>query len=168
MKLAKCPNEQLALSNCIILNKFNAPSNTNYAKLNGKIFKMIIKSATSFAFNGHLKVGTLATIDETSTENMQISHQDFVNDFSQVQAAFGANDEGLSARVKFGIIHVSPQIDWVFNDGHLSVSSVRTNIDGLLLHGPTGSVKTSIAVDIAKISDFPFVKMISPETILAC
>jgi vesicle-fusing ATPase len=63
-------------------------------------------------------------------------------------------------------LHVSPQIDWVFNDGHLSVSSVRTNIDGLLLHGPTGSVKTSIAVHIAKNSDFPFVKMISPETMI--
>jgi vesicle-fusing ATPase len=36
----------------------------------------------------------------------------------------------------------------------------------LLLHGPTGSGKTSIAAHIAKTSDFPFVKMISPETMV--
>lgn len=40
MKVAKCPNEQLALSNCIILNQLNVPSNINYAKVNGKHFSI--------------------------------------------------------------------------------------------------------------------------------
>lgn len=136
------------------------------AEING-----LIKSATSFAFNRHVKVGTLATIDEAGIENMQISRQDFINAFSEVQAAFGANDESFSACSKFGIIHFSPDIEWIFNDCHLSVSSVRSNVDrgsivSLLLHGPTGSGKTSIAAHIAKNSDFPFVKMISPETMV--
>lgn len=46
MKVSKCPNEQLALSNCIILNQFNVPSNTNYAKLNGKLFSIKYKYLT--------------------------------------------------------------------------------------------------------------------------
>lgn len=136
------------------------------AEING-----LIKSATSFAFNRHVKVGTLATIDEASIENMQICRQDFLNAFSEVQAAFGANDETFSSCAKFGIIHFSPEIEWIFNDCHLSVSSVRANVErgsivSLLLHGPTGSGKTSIAAHIAKNSDFPFVKMISPETMI--
>lgn len=136
------------------------------AEING-----LIKSATSFAFNRHVKVGTLATIDEASIDNMQISRQDFMNAFSEVQAAFGVNDETFSACAKFGIIHFSPEIEWIFNDCHLSVSSVRSNVDrgsivSLLLHGPTGSGKTSIAAHIAQNSDFPFVKMISPENMI--
>lgn len=136
------------------------------AEING-----LIKSATSFAFNRHVKVGTLATIDEVSIENMQISRQDFMSAFTEVQAAFGVNDETFSACAKFGIIHFSPEIEWIFNDCHLSVSSVRANVErgsivSLLLHGPTGTGKTSIAAHIAQNSEFPFVKMISPETMI--
>ena len=49
--------------------------------------------------------------------------------FTEVQAAFGANDETFSACAKFGIIHFSPEIEWIFNDCHLSVSSVRANLE---------------------------------------
>ena len=136
------------------------------AEING-----LIKSATSFAFNRHVKVGTLATIDEASIENMQISRQDFMSAFMEVQAAFGVNDDTFSACAKFGIIHFSPEIEWIFNDCYLSVRSVRSNVEfgsivSLLLHGATGSGKTSIAAHIAQNSDFPFVKMISPETMI--
>ena len=136
------------------------------AEING-----LIKSATSFAFNRHVKVGTLASIDEASIDNMQICRKDFLDAFSEVQAAFGANDESFAACAKFGIVHFSPGIEWIFNDCHLSVSSVRSNIErgsisSLLLHGPTGSGKTSIAAHIAKNSDFPFIKMISPESMV--
>lgn len=153
-----------ALAEDVDLNELAGLSkNFTGAEING-----LIKSATSFAFNRHVKVGTLATIDEASIENIQICRQDFIDAFSEVQAAFGANDESFSACAKFGIIHFSPEIEWIFNDCHLSVSSVRSSIDrgsivSLLLHGPTGSGKTSIASHIAKNSDFPFVKMISPE-----
>lgn len=131
----------------------------------------LIKSATSFAFNRHVKVGTLASIDEKSIDKIQISRVDFINAFSEVKAAFGANDETFSACAKFGLIHFSPDTEWILSDCHLSVSSVKSNIErgsvvSLLLHGPTGSGKTSIATHIAKNSDFPFVKMISPETMV--
>ena len=36
----------------------------------------------------------------------------------------------------------------------------------LLFHGPDGSGKTSLAAHIAKASDFPFVKIISPEALV--
>ena len=156
-----------ALANDVDLGELAGLSkNFTGAEING-----LIKSATSFAFNRHVKVGTLATIDEASIDNMQISRQDFMNAFSEVQAAFGVNDETFSACAKFGIIHFSPEIEWIFNDCHLSVSSVRANVDrgsivSLLLHGPTGSGKTSIAAYIAQNSDFPFVKMISPEAMI--
>jgi vesicle-fusing ATPase len=136
------------------------------AEING-----LIKSATSFAFNRHVKVGTLASIDESSIDNMQINRQDFVQAFSEVQAAFGVNDESFLSCAKFGIIHFSPQIEWIFNDCNLCVKSIRSSTDtgsivSLLLHGPSGSGKTSIAANVALNSDFPFVKMISPESMI--
>jgi vesicle-fusing ATPase len=52
----------------------------------------------------------------------------------------------------------------------LGVNSVRhssrAGISSLLLHGPSGSGKTALAAKIAVESDFPFVKMISPESLI--
>lgn len=153
-----------ALSDDVDLEELAAISkNFTGAEING-----LIKSATSFAFNRHVKVGTLATIDEKSIDLMQICRQDFLTAFSEVQAAFGVNDDSLSSIVQYGIIDFAPAIEWIFNDCNLCVSSARASVEkggivSLLLHGPSGSGKTSIAVEIAKRSDFPFVKMISPE-----
>lgn len=40
MRVTKCPNEQLALTNCVILNSLNVPNNVSFAKLNGKLFSI--------------------------------------------------------------------------------------------------------------------------------
>lgn len=35
-----------------------------------------------------------------------------------------------------------------------------------MLHGPSGSGKTALAATIAKESGFPFIKLVSPETMV--
>jgi len=45
-------------------------------------------------------------------------------------------------------------------------SSQRTPLVSALLHGPSGSGKTALAASIAQASEFPFIKLISPDNMV--
>jgi len=42
-------------------------------------------------------------------------------------------------------------------------TSTRTPLVSILLHGPPGSGKTALGVSIAQASNFPFIKLLSPD-----
>lgn len=44
--------------------------------------------------------------------------------------------------------------------------SEKTSLLSVLLHGPPGSGKTSLAAKMAMSSDFPFIKLITPENMI--
>jgi vesicle-fusing ATPase len=54
--------------------------------------------------------------------------------------------------------------------GNLFVEQVRTStrtpLVTVLLHGPAGSGKTALAATIASSSQFPFIKLISPDNMV--
>ncbi|KAH7105310.1 AAA-domain-containing protein [Auriculariales sp. MPI-PUGE-AT-0066] len=126
----------------------------------------LIKSATSFAFNRHIKVGTMAGISN-DVEDMRVSRQDFMNALEEVRPAFGVSEKELLQVVQNGIIHFDTHIDELLHEGRLLVEQVRTStrtpLVSLLLHGPPGSGKTALAATIAQASEFPFIKLISPD-----
>ncbi|EEP82378.1 vesicular-fusion protein SEC18 [Uncinocarpus reesii 1704] len=127
----------------------------------------LVKSASSFAFNRHVKIGTMAGISD-DVVNMKVNRQDFQNALDEVKPAFGVSEEELETCIHGGIIHFSPAIDSILEEGKLFVNQVRdpqstTQLFSVLLHGPPGSGKTALAAKIAIDSDFPFVKLISPE-----
>ena len=129
----------------------------------------LIKSATSFAFNRHVKVGTLATVSQ-DYENVKINRDDFMGALDEVHAAFGVSETDFKQCIANGIIRYSPMVDRILSDGRLYVEQVknssRTPLVSLLLHGPSGSGKTALASSIAMASDFPFIKLISPESMV--
>lgn len=129
----------------------------------------LVKSATSFAFNRHVKVGTMAGIDD-NVENMRVNRDDFMHAMDEVQPAFGVAEEELAQVVSNGIMHFAPHIDVILRDGQLRVEQVRTSnrtpLVTALLHGPPGSGKTALAATIAINSQFPFIKLISPENMV--
>ena len=45
-------------------------------------------------------------------------------------------------------------------------TSTRTPLVSLLLHGPPGSGKTALAATIAQASQFPFIKLITPDNMV--
>ncbi|WEW54950.1 transport between ER and Golgi ATPase protein [Emydomyces testavorans] len=127
----------------------------------------LVKSASSFAFNRHVKIGTMAGITD-DVVNMKVNRQDFQNALEEVKPAFGVSEEELESCIQGGIINFSPAIESILEEGKLFVKQVRepestTQLFSVLLHGPPGSGKTALAAKIAIDSDFPFVKLISPE-----
>ena len=129
----------------------------------------LVKSASSFAFNRHVKVGTVAGISDDIV-NMKVNRQDFQNALEEVKPAFGVSEEELATCIQGGIIHFSNFISDILDEGRLFVQQVRqsesTPLVSVLLHGPPGSGKTALAAKIAMDSEFPFIKLISPEAMV--
>ncbi|WFD30756.1 vesicle-fusing ATPase [Malassezia sp. CBS 17886] len=126
----------------------------------------LVKSATSFAFNRHVKVGTMAGISD-DVANMRVNRDDFLCALDEVKPAFGVAEEELQQAVPNGIMHYAPHIDAILRDGQLRVEQVRTSartaLVTTLLYGPAGSGKTALAATMAMASGFPFTKLITPE-----
>ncbi|KAH9474008.1 hypothetical protein MJO28_000152 [Puccinia striiformis f. sp. tritici] len=153
------------MSGDVLLNELAAlTKNFSGAELSG-----LVKSATSFAFNRHIKVGTTAGVGD-DLDQMQVNLDDFLNALDEVKPAFGVAEEELKSVIQNGIIKFSPLIDEILHDGKLFVEQVRTStrtpLVSVLIHGPPGSGKTALAASIAQVSDFPFIKLISPENMV--
>ena len=70
----------------------------------------LIKDATSFAFNRHVKVGSLANYKDDISE-MKVMRQDFMMALDEVRPAFGVSEEELELCVQGGLISYSPGIN---------------------------------------------------------
>ncbi|KAF9034973.1 AAA-domain-containing protein [Hymenopellis radicata] len=129
----------------------------------------LIKSATSFAFNRHVKVGTMAGIGD-DVENLRVNRDDFMHALEEVHPAFGVSEEELQQVIQNGIIHFDGGVEEILHTGQLFIEQVRTStrtpLVSVLLHGPTGSGKTALAASIAQVSEFPFIKLISPDNMV--
>ncbi|KAF9567388.1 AAA-domain-containing protein [Agrocybe pediades] len=129
----------------------------------------LIKSATSFAFNRHVKVGTMAGISD-DVENLRVNRDDFMRALEEVHPAFGVSEEELQQVIQNGIIHYDGIVDELLKSGLLFVeqvrSSTRTPLVSILLHGPPGSGKTALGASIAQSSEYPFIKLISPDNMV--
>ncbi|KAI8608904.1 P-loop containing nucleoside triphosphate hydrolase protein [Chytriomyces sp. MP71] len=129
----------------------------------------LIKAATSWSFNRHVKVGSVAGVSE-DYDKLKVSRDDFLGALEEVRPSFGVAEAELQRCVSNGIIRFGDHIERILSDGQLFVDQVRnsdrTPLVSCLLHGPNGSGKTALAASIASASDFPFIKLISPETMV--
>ena len=121
---------------------------------------------------------------------LMVTKSDF--DFAlehDVKPAFGISDDELDRYVKngetattsslecgyhtvpaAGIIQWGPPVDRVLQRGKLTVEQIRdtshTYLTSMLIKGRPSSGKTALAVEIARTSDFPFIKVISPRNMI--
>ena len=69
-----------------------------------------------------------------------------------------------------GVIPWGPHVQEILDEGkgavRLVATSQRMPLTSLLLRGDTGCGKTALAAYMAKLSEFPFVKILSPENMV--
>jgi vesicle-fusing ATPase len=133
--------------------------NFSGAEING-----LVKSASSFALQRHIKVGTVAAIDD-SIKDMKVEMADFLRALDEVKPLFGVSEEDLQRAVEGDIIHFSEHIDKILRIGGDFIKQVKSNTTPLLsvlVHGPRGAGKTALAARIAMDSEFPFIKLVRP------
>ena len=93
----------------------------------------------------------------------------FIMALDEVRPAFGVDSDQLVNCVRGGLHLYSKPMTSLFTTCGDLVKSIKssncqsTSLLTILLEGKPGSGKTAIAAKLAMESDFPYVKMISPE-----
>ena len=129
----------------------------------------LVRSATSFAMNRHVKVGTMAGVSD-DVDKMTVNRDDFKHAFDDVKPSFGVSEDQMQKRLRGGIIHFSKAINEILEEAKLIVKQVSqpesTPLYSTILYGPPGSGKTALATQIALDSGYPFIKMCSPDDMI--
>ncbi|KAF1768202.1 hypothetical protein GCK72_000014 [Caenorhabditis remanei] len=128
----------------------------------------LVRAAQSSAMNRLVKAGGKAQADPDAIEKLVINGGDF--DYAlenDVKPAFGRSDESLNRFLTRGMIVWGPEVTRIIDEGSLLADTVKnpenSGFRSAVLAGAPKTGKTSLAAQIAKSSDFPFVKVISPE-----
>ncbi|KAJ8633356.1 hypothetical protein MRB53_026692 [Persea americana] len=128
----------------------------------------VVKSAVSFALNRQISLDDLTkTLDE---ESIKVTMDDFRNALQEITSAFGASTDNLERCRLNGIVDCGERHKHIFKRAMLLVDQVKVSkgspLVTCLLEGPSGSGKTAMAATIGIDSDFPYVKIISAETMI--
>ncbi|XP_036004423.1 vesicle-fusing ATPase isoform X1 [Fundulus heteroclitus] len=131
----------------------------------------LVRAAQSTAMNRHIKATSTVEVDMERAEKLQVTRDDFLGSLNNdIKPAFGTNQEDYSSFIMNGIIKWGDPVTHVLDDGELLVqqakNSDRTPLVAVLLEGPPHSGKTALAAKIAEDSQFPFIKICSPDKMI--
>ncbi len=100
----------------------------------------------------------------------QVTQADFDKALEEVKPAFGAAIDQLKLYSVHGIVSCGDAFDHIMHTLRTLVHQVKhsekTPLLTCVLEGPVGSGKSSMAATVALESEFPFMKVISPETLV--
>ncbi|KAG5234967.1 Vesicle-fusing ATPase family protein [Salix suchowensis] len=128
----------------------------------------VVKSAVSFALNRQLSLDDLTKpVDE---ESIKVTMNDFLHALHEIVPAFGASTDDLERCRLNGMVDCGDRHKHIYQRAMLLVEQVKVSKGSpmvtCLLEGPSGSGKTALAATVGIDSDFPYVKIISAETMI--
>nr|VDD50228.1 unnamed protein product [Brassica oleracea] len=139
-----------------------AAQTKNYS---GAELEGVVKSATSYALNRHLDIEDLSKpVDE---ENIKVTMNDFLQALREVKPAFGASPKALQNCRPKGFVDCGDRQNLIYQRIMFLVDQVSNETSPpvtCLLEGPSGSGKTALAATIGIDSNFPYVKIVSADT----
>uniref|UniRef100_A0A1B6MSH2 Vesicle-fusing ATPase n=1 Tax=Graphocephala atropunctata TaxID=36148 RepID=A0A1B6MSH2_9HEMI len=128
----------------------------------------LVRAAQSTAMNRLIKAASKVEIDPAAMEKLLVCREDFMHALEHdIKPAFGTSAEALDHFLTRGIINWGTPVKNILEDGMLFIQQAKSpessGLVTILLEGPPNSGKTALAAQLAKMSDFPFVKVCSPE-----
>ncbi|XP_055683523.1 vesicle-fusing ATPase 1-like [Lutzomyia longipalpis] len=128
----------------------------------------LVRAAQSTAMNRLIKAASKVEVDPEAMEKLMVNRQDFLHALeNDIKPAFGTAAEALENFLSRGIINWGTPVSSLLEDGSLYIQQARAaeshGLVSILLEGPPNAGKTALAAQLAKMSDFPFVKVCSPE-----
>lgn len=132
----------------------------------------LVRAAQSSAMNRLIKAASKVEVDPEAMEKLLVNRNDFMYALeNDIKPAFGTAAELLESFLARGIINWGSPLSHILEDGALYTEQVRasesSSLVSILLEGPPNAGKTALAAKLAKMSDFPFVKVCSPEDMIA-
>ncbi|XP_003374176.1 putative ATPase, AAA family, partial [Trichinella spiralis] len=145
----------------------------------------LVRAAQSSAMNRLIKASSKVNIDPDAVEKLLITRADFIYALeNDIKPAYGHSMEEVERLLSGSIILFNNSVQEILNSGSLLVQQARAAdcrglvsvlLEGLLfcccsiifaistLSGPPNTGKTALAAEIAKSSEFPFIKLVTPE-----
>ncbi|XP_043266425.1 vesicle-fusing ATPase 1-like [Venturia canescens] len=128
----------------------------------------LVRAAQSTAMNKLIKASSKVEVDPSAMEKLMVSRTDFLHALeNDVKPAFGTSADALEHLLTRGILNWGKPVADILADGNLYIQEARaaesSGLVSVLLEGPPNSGKTALAAQIAKNSDFPFIKVCTPE-----
>uniref|UniRef100_A0A8C5C0J2 Vesicle-fusing ATPase n=1 Tax=Gadus morhua TaxID=8049 RepID=A0A8C5C0J2_GADMO len=145
-----------------------AAETKNYS---GAELEGLVRAAQSSAMNRHIKASATVEVDMEKAEKLLVHRNDFLASLNNdIKPAFGSNQEDYASYIMNGIIRWGDSVTEALSDGELLVqqtkNSERTPLVSVLLEGPPSSGKTALAAKISEDSQFPFIKICSPDKMI--
>lgn len=129
----------------------------------------LVRAAQSTAMNRLIKASSKVEVDPEAIEKLLVTRADFLHALEHdIKPAFGTAEELLNQFLVRGIINWGPPVMNILEDGMLFIQQAKSpdssgGIVSVLIEGPPNSGKTALAAQLAKNSDFPFVKVCTPD-----
>lgn len=129
----------------------------------------LVRAAQSTSMNRLVKASNKVEIDPQAFDKLLVSRDDFMHALdNDIKPAFGTSQESIERLISYGVIIWDPIIQSVLEDGRLFMQQVKAEdssrgIVSILLEGAPNSGKTALAAKLALDSDFPFIKLCSPD-----
>eukprot|EP00019_Armaparvus_languidus_P008564 CAMPEP_0168600342 /NCGR_PEP_ID=MMETSP0420-20121227/12715_1 /TAXON_ID=498008 /ORGANISM="Pessonella sp." /LENGTH=777 /DNA_ID=CAMNT_0008638391 /DNA_START=200 /DNA_END=2533 /DNA_ORIENTATION=+ len=128
----------------------------------------VVKAAASWAFQRQVNPHNLK--EAPNPDDLRITAQDFERALGEIKPAFGVEKDDFSQAVPNGIVNYSPSFAKLMQTCKMFVQQVhhstRTPRVSVLLEGARGTGKTAVAATLALESDFPFVKLVTPDKLV--